>query len=83
MIHLPANAPWTERAIAELMAFPNGNHDDFVDMLSLMCLGLRVQIPGAAPVATSTEPKYGTLNWIKTQQRRDDVERRQLRHGGF
>jgi predicted phage terminase large subunit-like protein len=84
MIRLPANAPWTEKFIAELMAFPNGNHDDAVDMLSLLCLGLRVQVPAADPTAkASTEPKYGTFKWIKAQQRQDaDAERRQ-RYGGF
>jgi predicted phage terminase large subunit-like protein len=83
MIHLPANAPWTERFIAELMAFPNGNHDDAVDMIALLCLGRRVQVPASAPTATKTEPKYGTLNWIRAQQKRDDVDARQLRYGGF
>jgi hypothetical protein len=82
MIHLPASASWTERFIAELMAFPNGNHDDAVDMLSLLCLGLRVQVPASAPTAVKTEPKYGTLNWIRQQQRRDDAGAR-LRFGGF
>ena len=84
MIHLPANAPWTEKAIAELMAFPNGNHDDFVDMLALLCLGLRVQVPASAPASdASKEPKYGTFNWIKAQQKRDAADARQLRYGGF
>jgi predicted phage terminase large subunit-like protein len=83
MIHLPAAAPWTERFIAELMAFPSGNHDDAVDMLSLLCLGLRVQVPASAPTAKNVEPKYGTLNWIRAQQKRDDADARQLRYGGF
>jgi predicted phage terminase large subunit-like protein len=82
MIHLPASASWTERFIAELMAFPNGNHDDAVDMLSLMCLGLRVQVPASAPTAVKTEPKYGTLNWVRAQQKIHDAGAR-LRYGGF
>ena len=83
MIHLPANAPWTERAIAELMAFPNGNHDDFVDMLALLCMGLRVQTPASAPVSAKTGPKYGTFQWVKAQQRHDADAARRHRYGGF
>lgn len=83
MIRLPSNAPWTERFIAELMAFPNGNHDDAVDMLSLLCLGLRVQTPASAPASTAKEPKYGTFGWLKRQQQRDEDEARRLRFGGF
>ena len=30
----------TERAISELLAFPNGNHDDFVDALAYIGLTL-------------------------------------------
>src|ERR1700754_2946002 len=37
-VFFPRDAPWAERAINELMAFPNGNHDDFVDAAA--CLGL-------------------------------------------
>jgi predicted phage terminase large subunit-like protein len=33
-VHLPANAPWLDDFRAELLAFPNGIHDDQVDALS-------------------------------------------------
>lgn len=36
-VYFPRNAVWTERAINELLAFPNGNHDDF-------CLAGRTKI---------------------------------------
>ncbi|MBG6172674.1 putative phage terminase large subunit-like protein [Labrenzia sp. EL_208] len=65
-VFFPRAAPWTERAINEMMAFPNGNHDDFVDALSLIGLGLRFQVGG---VGRKTDKSYkpGTLAWIKQQ----------------
>ncbi|GJE53392.1 hypothetical protein GOFOIKOB_6471 [Methylobacterium tardum] len=33
-VHLPSDAPWLAAYIAELMAFPNGRHDDQVDSTS-------------------------------------------------
>ncbi|WP_210035506.1 phage terminase large subunit [Methylobacterium sp. PvR107] len=33
-VHLPSDAPWLADYIAELMAFPNGRHDDQVDSTS-------------------------------------------------
>ena len=68
-VFLPRNAPWTEKAVNELMAFPNGTHDDFVDACSLLGLGLRAQFaPTAAP--KKSEPRYGTLGWIKQDAER-------------
>lgn len=37
-IKFPGFAPWWQRAKAELLTFPNGSHDDFVDCLSLVGL---------------------------------------------
>jgi phage terminase large subunit-like protein len=33
-VHFPAEAPWLEDLIAELLAFPRGRHDDQVDSVS-------------------------------------------------
>lgn len=35
-VKFPSWAPWWPRAKAELLQFPNGAHDDFVDVLSLV-----------------------------------------------
>jgi predicted phage terminase large subunit-like protein len=65
-VYFPRNAPWTERAIAEMLSFPNGVHDDFVDALSLFGLGLRSQFSARSPAKEeSTIPKFGTLAWTK------------------
>jgi predicted phage terminase large subunit-like protein len=36
-VHLPANAPWLDHFLLELLAFPHGKHDDQVDSTS-QCL---------------------------------------------
>lgn len=82
-VHFPSFAWWSNKAVDEMLAFPSGLHDDFVDAMSYIGLGLRSQIPASAPSATKTEPKYGSFGWVKQQQRRDEVEARRARYGGF
>lgn len=63
-VHFPAYAPWWPEAKQQLLKFPYGTHDDFVDFLSWIGLGLTQEYN-----ATSTKPKKiiktGTLEWIK------------------
>lgn len=70
----PKNRIWTERAINEMLAFPNGTHDDFVDALAYIGLGLRAQIPASEPPKEKKEPAFGTLGWLKWN---DNWQRRQ------
>lgn len=84
-LYLPQDAPWREKAIAEMMAFPNGTHDDFVDMLSLIGLGLQSQF---APRGNSANkkpkaPEFGTLAWVKMHETWDRERRERLQAGGF
>ena len=69
-LYLPKGKPWTEKAINELLAFPNGLHDDFVDTLSLFGLGLQSQFPVKRMESQQRPAAYGTLGWIKEQQRK-------------
>lgn len=73
MVHIPAGLWWTDRAVNELLAFPNARHDDFVDFLAYIGLGLRSQVR-ASPVAEQkkAEPRFGTYGWIRRQQRFDE-----------
>lgn len=80
-VHFPKGAPWVERAITELLSFPNGNHDDFVDTLAHIGLGLRSLIPVSHPTNPTKEPKTGTLAWLKAQAAKQDTQ--SWRYGGF
>lgn len=66
-LYFPVNAVWTEKAIDQMMAFPNGTHDDFVDVLSLIGLGMQSQFAPAGNSAKKKldKPTFGTLAWVK------------------
>lgn len=66
-VHFPENAPWWPMARDEILRFPHGQHDDFVDALALIGLGLQQLIPLRAPMA-ATRNKPLTFGWIKEQQ---------------
>ena len=80
-LYFPKGKPWTERAVNELLAFPNGLHDDFPDALAYIGLGLQSQFP-VKRVEANAAPKYGTLAWVKQQQRQQDRDTAP-RFGGF
>jgi predicted phage terminase large subunit-like protein len=68
-VRFPAGAPWLMRAKAEMLKFPHGKHDDFVDALAHLGRGLRTMVRATAPDANAANenrmPKPGTLGWIK------------------
>jgi predicted phage terminase large subunit-like protein len=74
---------WWADAHDQMIKFPQGGHDDFVDMLSLIGLGLgrvrgvRTQKPKAPKNA------FMTLGWVKddTKRRERDKERAQMSEG--
>ena len=49
MVHFPTFASWWPQAMDELLKFPNGKNDDFVDALSLLGIGLTQMIPAQKP----------------------------------
>lgn len=81
-VYVPKGPIW-DRLVEEMLAFPNGIHDDAVDMLSLFGLGLQSQF-GKRPAAPKKEPpKFGTLNWVKMHDRWTAEQDAARRHGGF
>ena len=66
-LFFPKGKPWVERAINEMLAFPNAQHDDFVDALAYIGLGLQSQIPVNTGPSAAKEPRPGTLAWMKAQ----------------
>jgi len=66
-VYFPKGAWWAEKAISELLAFPNGTHDDFVDALAYIGLGLQSQFGPSKP---RVQPKSheGTFGWLKKQE---------------
>jgi len=67
-VYFPRKAPWLEKLISELMAFPAGKNDDQVDVLSLFGRILdrmyRGQVPKDPNKSKGKWPEQMTLNEI-------------------
>jgi len=74
-VHFPAFAPWWPAARKQLLKFPYGANDDFVDWLSWIGLGLMQEI-GAKTTKPSNVIKSGTLAWVKGAHNKRERERR-------
>lgn len=79
-VHLPSFAPWYSDAVEELLAFPNGAHDDFVDFLAWIGLGVDRLVSAERPVDVKPPARTGTVRWILEssayQSRQQDATRR-------
>jgi len=82
-VYFPKNAVWAEKAINEMLAFPNGLHDDFVDALAYIGLGLTSQVPANAPKKAAETPKFGTLGWVKWASKWREQQEAAKAAGGF
>jgi predicted phage terminase large subunit-like protein len=69
-VHFPRYASWWRAAKAELLRFPNGTHDDFVDFMSHIGRGLKRQ-QKAGPIRPAVKtPTPGTFAWMKWSSER-------------
>jgi len=84
-VFFPRAASWTEKAINQMMAFPNAPHDDFVDTLSIIGLMLQSQFAASKTSAKKKDetPKFGTLAWVKLADRWKEEQRQLKASGGF
>lgn len=84
-VFFPQGALWTEKAINELMAFPNGGKDDFVDALAYIGLGLQSQFAATSSSAKKADatPAFGTLNWARWADKWKAQQRALQSAGGF
>jgi hypothetical protein len=72
MVLFPKFAPDWEKAENELLTFPGGTHDDFVDALSKLGQGLGVMTRASVPVehwGGVLPPWIPTLGWMKESVR--------------
>lgn len=83
-IFFPRAKGWANEGIEEMMKFPAGRHDDFVDTLAYIGIKLMSQFgPSVFAEENSDAPKVGTMAWIKA----DSDYRKRLQRlentGGF
>ncbi len=81
-VYIPSYAPWFAEARDQLMKFPYGAHDDFVDALAYIGLGLAIQVKPRTARPAGPTTSVGTLGWVKEQSRAQDRER-QIKFGGW
>jgi hypothetical protein len=76
MVRWPVDAPWWGEAEKELLAFPNGKHDDLVAACGILGMGLDRLLKAEGPWVPSTGlPKPGTLAWVKAESRKQKAEK--------
>ena len=63
MVRFPLYAPWWGEAEKELLAFPNGKHDDLVAALAMLGMGLDRLIKADDPRVEDTMPVKGSWAW--------------------
>ncbi len=76
-VKFPKVSAWTQKAIDELLKFPNSRHDDFVDTIAWIGMGLdRIVTPGGYRSKKDKIPEVGTMAWVKwdsEQQKKHDL----------
>lgn len=83
-VRWPAGAAWFEDVRSEFMKFPYGKHDDFVDAMALIGLGLAKQFHGKAIKDAANEPKVGTWGWLKKASKLEGkAKRNRMAMGGM
>lgn len=73
-VHFPAFAPWWPDAEKQLLTFPYATHDDFVDWLAHIGMGLTKEI-AASETKTGDDNvvRVGSMEWILAQTRRREL----------
>lgn len=83
-VFFPRFATWWGDAQDEILKFPSSSHDDFIDALAHIGMGLDKQVrAGGAVVKVDNMPKSGTLAWVKWADRFRKRNEGFLRMGGF
>jgi len=76
-VFFPAYAPWWPEARDQLLKFPNAQHDDFVDALAYIGLGLATMVPSKPNLQAGQlrRSQQGVITFgdIKAQARREQM----------
>lgn len=84
-VRFPRFAPWWPDARKEMLQFPFGAHDDFVDWLSHIGMGLVMARGAYRPQASNAnEPPVGSIQWIlRSAKKRALDEQRMAANRGW
>lgn len=84
-VRFPTFAPWWSEALDELLKFDRAAHDDFVDPLAHLGMGIgRLVRASKIPDPRAKEPRSGTIQWIKWAANENKERSRRMKiSGGF
>jgi predicted phage terminase large subunit-like protein len=82
-VFLPAFTPWFQDAKNQMLRFPNGTHDDFVDFLSLIGLGLDSEVRKRPPKKDDAPPKDTIQSLLSNALTRANREKRAANMAGW
>jgi predicted phage terminase large subunit-like protein len=83
-ILFPVFTRWWAEAHDQMLKFPQGAHDDFVDTLSLFGIGLFKQRSYRLPPKEDKQPKLFTYGWvIESAEKERKRERENVTTGGW
>lgn len=68
-VRFPAFAPWWGQALQEMLTFPAGKHDDFVDALAYIGMGLGRMATASKPRKPIMSAPVGSIEWVKAASR--------------
>jgi predicted phage terminase large subunit-like protein len=74
-VFFPQYATWWPEARDQLLKFPNATHDDFVDAMSLIGLGLALQTSASPVRPVNAMGREGTFGHLINQTKRQAAER--------
>jgi predicted phage terminase large subunit-like protein len=74
-VYFPAFEPWWAEARSELLKFPNTRHDDFVDAMSMVGLGMLKHSRPKNPKKVIEVPTFGTGAWLKENAKLEKRDR--------
>ena len=80
-VFFPKVSPWTQKAVDEVLKFPNSRHDDFVDSLAWIGMGLGQLHSPSAPARKNLLPKFKTMAWVKWQSELESRRSKTLSSG--
>ena len=79
-VFFPKFASWWPDAQLELLKFPAARHDDFVDWIAHIGMGLNLQVGASHPSKADTGPKTGSLAWVKHSSKMREYAENRLRN---
>lgn len=82
-LYLPRLAPWFQDAKNQMLRFPNGTHDDFVDFIALIGLGLDSEIRKRPPKKDDEASKDTVQSLLSNALARANKEKRASNVSGW